>query len=139
MPVPWMGLESALSNPETFYFQTVQVWCFVRFKRCLKFLKPIQSRHEFSSVSTDYFALPYIFSLVFLFEKVLIYRLWAFRCSFCLFFIINTLFFWSAVDTKLISDIHFWSTRKTKSYISHNTLCYIEVYPCSVFDLIKAS
>ena len=134
-------IETSLFHLETRLVSTWRDHRHERFKRCLKFLKPIQPRHEFSSVSTDCFALPYIFSLVFLFEKVLIYRLWAFRCSFCLFFIINTLFFWSVVETKLISDIHFWSTRKTKSYVSHNTLCYIEVYafPCSVFVLIKAS
>ena len=95
-------IETSLFHLETRLVSTWRDRRHERFKLCLKFLKPIQSRREFSSVSNDCFALPYIFSLVFLFEKVLIYRLWAFRCSFCLFFIINTLFF----DPQLIQN---WS------------------------------
>ena len=86
-------------------------------------------------------ALPYIFSLVFFFSKRYLFWDFALFIAFSVSFSLSLLFFWSVVNTKLISNIHFWSTRKTKSYFSHNTLCYIEVYifPFSVFDSIKAS
>ena len=54
----------------------------------------------------------------------------------------SVLFFWSAVNAKLVSNIRFWSTRRAKSYISHNTICYFDcievcVFPFNVLDLIK--
>ena len=54
----------------------------------------------------------------------------------------SVLFFWSAVNAKLVSNIRFWSTRRAKSYISHNTLCYFDcikvyVFSFNVLDLTK--
>ena len=96
-------MEASLYHLET---RLVSIWRdrhHKRFKRCLKFFKPIQPRHEFSSVNTNCFARYLIFFLsFFFFEKVLILRLCAFHCFFCLFFIITTFLF----DPQLIQN---WS------------------------------